>query len=1005
MAEEAGRSRSRESDTLVPLPPGSESAVVLAELRSLSIAQRRLEASLAALRREQREDLSKLSSQLLAKAESTTPPEHPPSSEALAPAAPQPVASEIGVASGPVSALAWRTATPNQAAPDARKQVTFGRLSSLLDSASCAGLRAEGTSNFASGAPHAWPASVRLREPLEREEEEDAQAGNIGLGSLTLGASFLSASEAQVQDIRSTISTALGISSCASLACGHGFWRRRCRWLAGMVLDPHTPLVTLHEVMCILAIVYDLAVVPYMLAWHWTFDTPLHGPVSWCVLAYWCFDLCLRFKIGYYRDDGCLERNLGAVARHHLRTWFLPGLAPLLADLARNLHPLVSVQAALNFFDLVRVPRIWGLFSDLSEWCLSEHWRMACQGSKLFVALLWANHLFTCSWVALGVYGPSDTGGRWFDTVEASGSPPFAEWGIYSYFTAFHWSLGQITAAGVEGISPLNTVERLFSIFCLVFGLLIVSSLVSSLSSTMTQLKLMNQEQTTRMRTLRVFLSQNDVRPRVAMRVQRQASERMARRERLRDKDVPALSFLSSALRDELSYEILGPHLLRHPLVRVCAVIDEGTVHHVCGKAVDRISMGRGDVIFEAGVEAKKVFYLIHGELLYKQSPRYSPVEEVITHVSKDSWISEAALWTRWKHVGKASCAGAECCELLALDAAAMLEGLMRHAVVKEVVAKYGRLFHAQLVAAGPPHSEYPSDLEVPFTDYGDLVLSMDQETQALIGQATLHVLKKRKDHRSSQRRIQMLEDEVAAGRCAVHMDGAGQVVRAVAISVVRLLRPDGRLLVHLGRCEDGTIIPLCRLPGGKIGPGDTAREVAERTLDELAPLVGRGDFLHTEHEVDWRESPTFGTRTRYLRTVETVCAEGMGSAESLEVSTQRFWKWRSTSTVSRILAPAGSDRKVRFDTDAFSIATAIAQYPVYVLEKELPPQAAKGPPKLRLDLYTWLLQREMDELAGSPRLVQHWINALDLLGGEVRKDASTSTSASPAPPVIDFSL
>ena len=80
-----------------------------------------------------------------------------------------------------------------------------------------------------------------------------------------------------------------------------------------------------------------------------------------------------------------------------------------------------------------------------------------------------------CGYRSGGV-DPTDTEHRWFESVcdpdEFGEEKLYSEsgnwwWGrrAYHYSTAFHWSMSQILAGGVETVTPLNSLERYFNIF------------------------------------------------------------------------------------------------------------------------------------------------------------------------------------------------------------------------------------------------------------------------------------------------------------------------------------------------------------------------------------------------------------------------------------------------------------------------------------------------------------------------------------------------------------
>merc|ERR1740138_1620555 len=98
--------------------------------------------------------------------------------------------------------------------------------------------------------------------------------------------------------------------------------------------------------------------------------------------------------------------------------------------------------------------------------------------------MMWVNHMASCMWYAAGRYFPSDTGLCWLDADimgPESGKYDTASLS-YQYFTAFHWSLTQMTPGSMQ-VFPVNSGERVFNIFVLMGGFLFFSVVVSAIST------------------------------------------------------------------------------------------------------------------------------------------------------------------------------------------------------------------------------------------------------------------------------------------------------------------------------------------------------------------------------------------------------------------------------------------------------------------------------------------------------------------------------------------
>lgn len=82
-------------------------------------------------------------------------------------------------------------------------------------------------------------------------------------------------------------------------------------------------------------------------------------------------------------------------------------------------------------------------------------------------------------------------------------------------------------------------------------------------------------------------------------------------------------------------------------------------------------------------------------------------------------------------------------------------------------------------------------------------------------------------------------------------MTASGEVERVVAVVVMYVSRPDGCILVQLGKWDDDTVYPDCQLPAVKRERNELSEEAAQRLLStKLAPLQGCTQLLHVEREI-----------------------------------------------------------------------------------------------------------------------------------------------------------
>lgn len=236
----------------------------------------------------------------------------------------------------------------------------------------------------------------------------------------------------------------------------------------------------------------------------------------------------------------------------------------------------------------------------------------------------------------------------------------------YRYTTSLHWSLTQFTPASME-VTPENTTERVFSVVVLLFAMITFSSFVSMLTASMGALKNLSSDESRQFWLLRRYLRDWSVSRHVGLRIQRYLEYVYnQQRQRVQGKDVQLLVLLSKPLRDELTHETLAVHLKHHQLFYHC-----DTRMRVFSSALSEVSLARSDTLFSCGEQAAAMYFVGVGVFQYQlgeydeqngskgSSSSHEP-QDAAQHESEHDpedvvegqWISEAALWCPWLHMG-----------------------------------------------------------------------------------------------------------------------------------------------------------------------------------------------------------------------------------------------------------------------------------------------------------------------------------------------------------------
>eukprot|EP00429_Kryptoperidinium_foliaceum_P081426 CAMPEP_0176230896 /NCGR_PEP_ID=MMETSP0121_2-20121125/24527_1 /TAXON_ID=160619 /ORGANISM="Kryptoperidinium foliaceum, Strain CCMP 1326" /LENGTH=429 /DNA_ID=CAMNT_0017570237 /DNA_START=1 /DNA_END=1290 /DNA_ORIENTATION=+ len=336
---------------------------------------------------------------------------------------------------------------------------------------------------------------------------------------------------------------------------------------------------------------------------------------------------------------------------------------------------------------------------------------------------------------------------------------------------------------------------------------------------------------------------------------------------------------LSNSLRADLRFEIQRRHLASHPLFYLALRIDATTVSLLSRGPMVLVHLRANDELFLPGAGMENAFCLVDGQLRYSQSPMFAPVdEEETTKVDQGRWICEAALWSEWTTVGQADAICSS--QLLSLPSSELQQVMQGNPSIAQIFLEYARQYHKRIIHSRPPHAPWPTDLHVPFTEYYDLVSSMDQEVQVVIGSDAVAFL--RKTGRVNAAACTKLGQEVSKGKSIVVLTGDGSVVRVVSIIAIKVDREDGRFLAQIGKMDaDGTLHTSCQLPGGKRERNELVEESLQRVIAKKEKmLLNNVELVQTVCQTVEKQSKEFGIQTRYLR---TICSMRLAQEERLQ--------------------------------------------------------------------------------------------------------------------------
>jgi len=226
---------------------------------------------------------------------------------------------------------------------------------------------------------------------------------------------------------------------------------------------------------------------------------------------------------------------------------------------------------------------------------------------------------------------------------------------LYLYVTSLHWTLTISTPASME-VVPENTYERVFTIATIFAAVILFSSLLSNISAAVAQFRRKRNQQVKQDADLIQFLQDNQIFLSLGSRVQ--AFIKGLRWEtggvlRIHESAVPQLKQLSPSLKEELAWEVFGPVILTHPLLKSMQEIEPDCISHICQTAMSQQSVMPMHDVFVLGGKCTAMYFVVGGEMAYFEGAANKPrPPSDYPTVTTGSWACEYALLIAWEHHG-----------------------------------------------------------------------------------------------------------------------------------------------------------------------------------------------------------------------------------------------------------------------------------------------------------------------------------------------------------------
>eukprot|EP00927_Polykrikos_kofoidii_P086650 TRINITY_DN9776_c0_g1_i3.p1 TRINITY_DN9776_c0_g1~~TRINITY_DN9776_c0_g1_i3.p1 ORF type:complete len:1041 (-),score=175.63 TRINITY_DN9776_c0_g1_i3:159-3170(-) len=450
-------------------------------------------------------------------------------------------------------------------------------------------------------------------------------------------------------------------------------------------MHPNCGKRMLWDLVGVALLLHDLVMVPMVTTFALPLDYLSFLEVFDVISAvFWTMDMVVSFLTGYFTGEGFVELDKKKVAFHYLKTWFTLDMMIVTFDWGTMVMGLGTagryVRLGKNLSRVLRVLRLLRLFKlnttakEIMARINSEYVLTIIGLIKILLFMVVLNHYLACAWYGLSTslqgrfptwtkkaFSQNETPEDYIGSIDAD-DIDF----VYAYATALHWSFTQFTPASME-VFPLNSYERLFNIVVIIMALVIFSSFVSSITSAMTHLRMINAQTMQRESAIRSYFSEYKISPGLASRIWHYlANHKAISAQRMRLEDVPGLLNLPQEIREELCYAVFTPLLSQHPLFREFARADPAGMRKLCKSAVREVSLKAGQSAFKETNDLTQMVFVVDGCVEYHTAHKGAAGN---IKVAKGSWACELVLWGKKARMDGPLVASTGGAELLLLDA------------------------------------------------------------------------------------------------------------------------------------------------------------------------------------------------------------------------------------------------------------------------------------------------------------------------------------------------
>ena len=273
------------------------------------------------------------------------------------------------------------------------------------------------------------------------------------------------------------------------------------------IILPDNPYKKMWDLLIAILILYSAIITPYEIAFS---DSNKSSWFEILIDIFLAIDIVLTFFSAYTDEEENLVKNHKKIIKKYLKSWFVIDIISVLPlnNLFKNgkYSGLTKISKLPKLYRLIKLTKLLRMTKMSSKGNLNrvtkffmEKLKINANVERLFffvLTFLLMNHLCACFWYFMAKiedFSPDS----WVVRLGYMDNS-----NLELYIISFYWTLTTVTTVGYGDITAGTTIERIYNLFIMSFGVLLYSFAIGSLSSIVSTLDQKSEEMNQKLQIL-----------------------------------------------------------------------------------------------------------------------------------------------------------------------------------------------------------------------------------------------------------------------------------------------------------------------------------------------------------------------------------------------------------------------------------------------------------------------------------------------------------------------